>query len=274
MAKGIKHITAGLLHVEVLGSLPDRRREGKRRGGRVNPTSPAQGFYNLKLAYREVMLLLAANFTSRDWVVTLTYDDKRLPAGKREASKFLQNRYFRKLRQVRRRRGEELKYIYTTEGWHGRRFSAFLEEDGGLEDRRLHHHFVVNAAGPGDLEELRSLWSGGGYIRIEPLDIHYYEALAKYLTKEAREFGRPKPGSRTWGRSLNLAEYQVEYIRIPTDSVTLSPPRGAVDYTAFHEKNPFGFSDCVGAMYLLFPDPPRPPCSYIEGRPSALPPGF
>lgn len=272
MAKAIKHITAGLLHIEALGKVPDQSCERKRRGARVNPTSPAQVFYNLKLAYREVMLLLAANFGWRDWVVTLTYDDAHLPVNKKAAGVFLQRKYFRKLRDVRRRRGQELKYIYTTEGWHGKQCNEFLDEDGSLEDRRIHHHFVVNATGPGDLEELRSLWPGGGYVRIEPLDIHYYEALAKYLTKEAREFGRSSPGDRTWGRSMNLTEYQVEYIEIPTDSITLTPPFGAVDYTPFHEKNPFGYADCVGAMYLLFPNGSSPGYSYAQGRNRGQPP--
>ena len=248
MAKAIKHIQAGLLHIEVLGRIPDRPLERKRRGARANATLPAQCFYNLKLAYREVMLLLAANFGARDWVVTSTFDDIHLPADKKAAAQFLQQKYFRKLRAVRCWRGEELKYLYAVEGWHGKRVSDFLCEDGALEDRRLHVHFVVNDTGPGTLEELRSLWPGGGYVRIEPLDIHYYEALARYLTKEAREFGRAKLGERTWGRSRNLKEYQVEYIEIPTDSVTLTPPAGAVDYTPFCEKNPFGFSDCIGAM--------------------------
>lgn len=272
MAKAIKHITAGLLHIEVLGKVPDQTCERKRRGARVNPTPPAQSFYNLKLAYREVMLLLAANFGRRDWVITLTYDDAHLPADKKAAREFLQKKYFRKLRETRRRRGEELKYIYTTEGWHGKQSSDFLDEDGSLEDRRLHHHIVINDSGPETLEEIRSLWPGGGYVRIEPLDVHYYEALARYLTKEAREFGRAKPGDRTWGRSRNLTEYQVEYIEIPTDSVTLTPPYGAVDYTPFHEKNPFGYADCVGAMYLLFPGTSNPGYSYTKGRSREHPP--
>ena len=272
MAKAIKHIQAGLLHIEVLGKIPDRQPERKRRGARANATPPAQCFYNLKLAYREVMLLLAANFGSRDWVVTATFNDSNLPKDKKGAGKFLQQKYFRKLRAVRRRRGEELKYLYAIEGWHGKQSSSFLCEDGTLEDRRIHIHFVVNDTGPGTLEELRSLWPGGGYVRIEPLDVHYYEALARYLTKEAREFGRAKPGDRTWGRSMNLTEYQVEYIEIPTDSITLTPPVGAVDYTSFHEKNPFGFSDCVGAMYLLFPDASNPGCSYTKGRNRGKPP--
>ena len=70
-----------------------------------------------------------------------------------------------------------MRYIYVTEGWHG----------------RLHHHMVANGVGPEDLEEIRSLWQYGGCIRAEPVDVHYYRELAKYLAKEAREFGRSSP---------------------------------------------------------------------------------
>ena len=135
-----------------------------------------------------------------------------------------------------------------------------------VEDRRLHHHVVINTTGIDDLEEIRSLWQGGGYIRAEPLDVHYYRELAKYMTKEAREFGRPKPGERTWRASRNLQKPVVEYIEIPSDSVTLAPPYGAVDYEPFSEKNPYGYADCIGARYLLFPEREHIAYSYNQPR--------
>lgn len=276
MARAIKHIKAGLLHVEVIGTIPGRE-PGRRRSGRCRPTCAAQQFYNDKCSWRECELQLAANFGRRDLVLTLTYDDARLPPDKRAADKEFQ-KFVRKLRAARRRRGEELRYIYVTEGWHGREarsrrehaerdnIEEYFDDDGPLEDKRLHHHAVLNGAGPGDLEELRSLWGGGGYVRAEPVDVHYYRELAKYLTKEAREFGRARPGERSWRASRNLSKYEVEYIEIPSDSVTLAQPPGAVDYVQFSEKNPFGFSDCVGARYLLFEEERPPEYSYTLGR--------
>ncbi len=47
MARAIKHIKAGLLHVEVIGTVPERE-PGRRRSGRCRPTSAAQQFYNDK----------------------------------------------------------------------------------------------------------------------------------------------------------------------------------------------------------------------------------
>lgn len=272
MARAIKHIKAGLLHVEVLGAIPERE-QGRRRSGRCRPTCAAQQFYNDKCSWRELELKLAANFGSRDLVLTSTYDDLHLPPDKRTADQEFQ-RFIRKLRTARRRRGEELRYVYVTEGWHGKSEDEYFGGDGRLEDRRLHHHVVLNGAGPGDLEEIRSLWQGGGYVRIEPVDVHYYKELAKYLTKEAREFGRARPGERSWRASRNLKGYDVEYIEIPSDSVTLSAPPGAVDYVQFSEKNPFGFSDCIGARYLLFPDEAPPEYSYTKGRKRNSPNNF
>jgi hypothetical protein len=262
MAKAIKHIQAGLLHIEVLGSVPEGKT--KRRSARAGPTPPAQRFYNLKHSWQELELAIAANFQGRDLVLTFTYDGAHLPSDKAAAGKQFQ-KFIRRLREARRKRGAELRYIYVTEGFHAKGTGQF-GEDGALEDKRLHHHGVFNVTGPGDLEEIRSLWPGGGYIRAEPVDVHYYRELAKYLTKEAREFGTPKPGERTWRGSRNLKKYSVEYIEIPTESVTLAPPCGAVDYAQFGEQNPYGYGVCVGARYLLFPKTEDRAYSYTQGR--------
>lgn len=263
MARAIKHIKAGLLHVEVIGTIPER--EPGRRSGRCRPTCAAQQFYNDKCSWRELELKLAANYRGRDLVLTLTYDDLHLPPDKRAADREIQ-KLIRKLRTARRKRREDLRYIYVTEGWHGKTEDEYFGGDGRLEDKRLHHHLVINGTGPSDLEEIRSLWGGGGYVRAEPVDVHYYRELAKYLTKEAREFGRARSGERTWRASRNLKKYEVEYIEIPSDSVTLSAPPGAVDYVQFSEKNPYGFADCVGARYLLFEEDAPPEYSYTLGR--------
>ena len=261
MAKAIKHIRAGLLHIEVIGKIPERQ-ERKGRAGRSRPTSAAQQFYNNKCSWRELELVIANNFGRGDMVVTFTYDDAHLPKSKKTAQGCMR-KFFRKLRGVRKQRGEALLYIYVTEGLHGSRADERFGRDGALEDRRLHHHVVLNGR---DVEELRSLWEYGE-IRAEPVDIHYYRELAKYLTKEAREEGRAKPGERTWCCSRNLnREYEVEYTEIPTDGVTLTAPEGAVDYTQWHEKNPYGYADCVCARYLLYPEEAREVLSYSTGR--------
>ena len=265
MSKAIKHITAGLLHIEVIGQVPERPPGRQGRSPKRQPTSLAQQFYNDKCSWRELELVTAANFGRQALVITQTYDNDHLPKDRVEANRFFQ-KFVRKLRSARKLRGAELKYIYVTEGFHEKRENDWLEGDGSLEDRRFHHHVIINTTGADDLEEIRSLWQGGGYIRAEPLDVHYYRELAKYMTKEAREFGRPKPGERTWRCSRNLQKPVVEYIEIPSDSVTLAPPHGAVDYQPFSEKNPYGYADCIGARYLLYPQRTSGEYSYITPR--------
>lgn len=205
---------------------------------------------------------MAANFDGRDMVVTLTFDDEHLPPDKSKARELFR-RFERKLRAARKRRGEELKRILVVEGHHGKSDEWIFGEDGHLEDKRIHLHLVINGNNKRCIEEIRSLWPYGGYIRAERIDVHYYRELAKYLTKEAREFARPKPGEQTWSCSKNLAAPKIEYIEVP-DSVTLCPPDGAVDYTQYHEVNPYGYGECVVARYLM---PPREAPPSYAGKP-------
>lgn len=264
MRTAIKHMIAGPFHVRIMGQVPEESVLPKRRAARANPTPPAQAFYNDKRSWMELRLWLAANFYRKAVVVTTTYLDEFLPPDKASAEKGPWRKYIRRLQSGRKRRGSELKYIYCTEGFHGKSHYDWLEEDGELEDKRIHHHAVFNVTCPEDLEELRALWPGGGYVRIEPFDIRYCTALAKYMTKEARDFGRAKPGERTWKRSANLMKYQEEYMEMPMGGMTWAPPPGAVDYESFHERNPYGFADCVGDQFLLFEEQPKEDYSYYQ----------
>ena len=172
------------------------------RAERSKPTSAAQAVCNQKLSLSGLELKLAANFNGKDHVLTFTYDDRHLPQDKNAGAVVFQ-KFIRDLRDVRRKRGEDLKYIFVTEGAHAQR-----EEDGVLENERIHHHAVINAVGPGDLEELRSLWVFGGYLRSDQLEGCGCPALAGYLTREAREFGRQKSGEWTWRASRNLNHFR------------------------------------------------------------------
>lgn len=273
MATAIKIITAGLVHKRIMCQIPDKDTRSKTRGPRINCTPPAQVFYNLKHSWRELELWISANFGLKDFVVTFTYANEFLPPNKDAAENGPMRRFIDRMRRARRKRGEEFKYIYVTEGLHGRSKNIIFKDDGELEDKRIHHHMIINYTGPGCIDEIRSLWDGAGYVKIEPLDVHYYEALAQYLTKEAREFGREKPGKRSWKRSMNLIKYTVEYMEIPVNGINWgAPPPGAVDYTTFHEKNPYGFADCIGDRYLLFPEADIPVYSYTQRIKKRKPP--
>lgn len=198
-------------------------------------SSAARQRMNLKQSARKLELALAANFGTRDLVLTLDYADGSLPADRPEAVLCLK-KFLRQLRDVRRKRNGELRYIYVTEGLYG--------------DKRVHHHLVINGT-DADLETLRSLWPYGGVslARLSLRDGYY--ALAEYLTKEPRNGDRTLNGARCWTPSKGLRKPEIECSTIP-DSLTLSVPPGAVVLDSDSIRNEFG--DFVFLKYLL-PEP-------------------
>ena len=149
-------------------------------------TSAAQKAMNDKTARGRLEMLLAANFTGRDLFVTLTYRDADLPNSRAAAVKLLRA-FIKALRQHRKARGQDLKYIYTTEEKHG--------------EARLHHHLVISATGA-DIEVIRSLWPYADVIDLEYIGQRDYETWALYMTKESVT-GRPV-GAQMWTGSRNL----------------------------------------------------------------------
>lgn len=205
---------------------PRARREKKKL------TSAARQRMNLRRAAQKLELLLAANFGAGDLVLSLDYRDDALPET-REAAGKLMRKFLRQLRQHRRARGGELKYIYVTEGLHG--------------DKRVHHHLVINGTGD-DLETVKSLWPCGD-VDLKPLDLYGgYFALAEYLTKEPRNGDRSLNGARCWTPSMNLAKPETECGMIP-DSLTLTVPPGAVVLDSDSIRNEFG--EFIYLKYLL-----------------------
>lgn len=263
MAKRLKVVQAGPLIYEYLVPITNPDDGKKRRSRERQLSTEAQQFMNHTNSWKELELYIAENFFTGAHVVTYTFDDANLPPSKAAASVPF-GKYVRKLRAARRSRGETLKYIYAPEGFHGLEHRCGFEADSVWEDRRVHLHVIINSTG-NDYEELRSLWEYGSYIRIEPFDIHYCAELAQYMTKEAREFGRAKPGERTWRASRNLEKYKVEYDDV-RDSMTLTAPHGAVDFQHIEKPNPAGFGELVCTRYLLLESEKPPVYSYNTGR--------
>lgn len=177
------------------------------RAAKSKVTTAARQKVNLRRAWQKLMLLLGANFGARDLVVTLTYDDAHLPAG-RKAANACMAKYLTLLRRAFRREGRELKYVYCTESKHS--------------EGRWHHHMVIPAC---SYETVRSLWTFGTDIDIDTVDMWGYQELAKYITKEAREPGAAV-GARSWSCSRNL-DRPVRESELVEDYVTLAPPPGA-----------------------------------------------
>lgn len=226
----IKTVRAGRLvyavcYSQAMGGEPQQERAAKNK-----VSSAARQRLNFKQAWQKLELLIAANFDRRDLFVTLTYDDGHLPADREGATKAMRA-FLARMRSQRRRRGEELKYIYNVE--------EMPDAPEGV--RRLHHHLILNAVGE-DAETLRSLWACG-QIHIEPLldgPMDAYEARARYMVKERQpgEFGR-KTGLRAYTPSRNLQRPETTSELVP-DSVTIAAPPGAYVLDRHAESNTYG----------------------------------
>lgn len=206
-----KIITAGRLWMAVQYSTVHTQNQSARREARMQISTPARESLNAKLSWQKLMLVLAANFTRRDIVATLTYRDGCLPLHREHANRILSN-FIRALRQYRRARGQPTIYVRITEGYHS----------GG----RLHHHLILNSTGD-DFDIIRQLWrKHADNIEFEQFGPDGAERWAKYLTKEPREKGRRHIGDRTWTTSRDMKKPEVSYCFVP-EAASLSPPYGA-----------------------------------------------
>lgn len=205
MAKRKKTIIAGQLVKTIIYTAPEPL-DGKRaRAEKSKATTAAQKAMNDKTARARLEMLLAANFTGYDLFVTLTYSLAYLPPNRAAAVKTLR-RFIKALREHRRARGQELKYVYTTEEKHG--------------EARLHHHIIINGTGA-DMELIRSLWPYGDVVDMEYIGQRDYETWALYLTKESVA-GRPV-GAQMWTASRNMKKPVVRSEYVPNDTALAVP---------------------------------------------------
>ena len=235
MAKTLKQVRCGRLVCAVVYTQATAADGPRTRQQKQRASCEAREKLNARTSFQKLERLLAANFDTGDLWVTLTYSDEKLPYSRSRAMQRVQ-RFVSNLRKERAKRGEDLRYIYVTEG----------DFPGG----RLHHHMVTNSTGA-DLEEIRRLWNQGN-VEIERLTFDAnstYESLSVYLTKEPREHGHPKIGERMWTPSLGLARPEPETVTVP-DYLTLSAPPDAI---AIESQPPTknGFGEYSWIKYLL-----------------------
>ena len=216
-----KIIHAGSLVVEAIYPRMSRSDSPKVRAAKRKASSEAQRRMNKIYSYQKLELLLAANFRPGDLVITLTCDDAHLPKNRKEAS--AQLKYFRaSLTAARKRRGQELVMVWSTEHRHG--------------EGRWHHHCVINATGD-DYDLIRKLWIYGSDIEIKPLRVDReknYESLAKYMAKEDRE----KLGLRSWSYTRNAKKPEVETFRVE-DETQLQAPKGSMILAEVSERTEY-----------------------------------
>ncbi len=212
-----KIITAGLLVIEAIYPRADRRDDDRVRAAKRKASSEAQKYMNAVHSWQKLELQLAANYSRGDLWVTVTYDDAHLPKSRKEAE--LRFKYFRACLQAeRKKRGQEAVVHWNTEHKH--------EHEDYFQHKRWHHHFVLNATGA-DYDLIRKCWIYGSNIEIRPLKLdkeHTFEALARYMCKEARD----KVGQRCWSYTRNAKHPEVDTIRVENDE-QVQVPKGALE---------------------------------------------
>ena len=159
-----------------------RENSGRLRAAKKNLTPEAVQRNNEERSRRKLIQLIDANFTEKDYHVTLTYAGN--PPSYEQARKDVKN-FLRAVKRKREQRGlDELKYVYTIED----------EQDG--KRKRIHIHAIMN--GGISREELEQIW-GQGYANADNLqpDENGLEAIARYITKQQKN-------RRKWARSRNL----------------------------------------------------------------------
>ena len=219
-----KIIQAGKLWMAVQYTAIRSGDPAARREARAQISSPARESLNAKLSWQKLMMLLAANFTSTDLVVGLSYRDEDLPVRREDADRRLSN-FIRQLRQHRTASGRPFIYVRVTEGYHS----------GG----RLHHHLIINATGD-DYAVIRSLWAkNGDNVDFEPFGADGAERWGKYLTKEPREKGRRYVGDRTWRSSIHMKK-PIVTTELVSEGEPLHPPTGAFVVDSAQCENSYG----------------------------------
>lgn len=251
MAKRRKTIYAGRLVYDVVYTVASPRDTGMVRRKKRQISTAAVERINCNTATRKLELLLAANFEPDDLVVTFTYRDADLPPDYQHAQRRV-GKFLRELRSAYARKGQELRYIYVTEGKHG--------------DHRLHHHIVLPSTG-NDIETFRGLWQWGDQIEIRYIHDKKYDGWAQYLSKERRDASLN--GKRMYVPSRNLCKPVIEYEWVD-DATTIEAPPGATEVVESGDRNEFASYKYL--KYLLpkkanaFLSGSKPSITYRHGR--------
>lgn len=161
--------------------------KGGSRRAKENKTSEAQKKVNSRQAIKKLTWILNENFDGTSLYVTWSYEKDKRPAEKgqlrSDAEKLL-----RKLRQIYKKDGKELKYVWVAE--RGERGAA-------------HIHMVVNEI---EARKLKDCWDKG-WITIKPMDDSgQYAKLASYFVKYSEKTMKTEEGfgGRRYNSSKNL----------------------------------------------------------------------
>lgn len=138
--------------------------KGKKRAPKKNETPEAQRKVNDRQLERKLTALLNANFNGDCWYITFDYAADKRPGSVKELKEH-ESKLLRKLRNLYKSQGLELKYIWTAE----------VGSRGGA-----HIHMAIS---PIDARLLRDIWEYG-WTTLKPMDRSgQYSRLASYFIK-------------------------------------------------------------------------------------------
>lgn len=181
------HIISGSVIETRRTYLPARNGAKKARGTRRAGASSAKKIVaNERQEALRLGRLLNSNFGDGGWLVTLKYDDSRLPENY-EALCENGSKLMRKLNSLCKKEGVTLKRVLINANFNPR-----LQRPA-----RLHHHLVVNDI---SLDLIRKLWPAD-QLHIRSLEKRDLTDLASYLVANANEIGE---GKKKWYSSQNL----------------------------------------------------------------------
>ena len=156
------------------------------RGKKRSKSRAAQQALNDKNRLKNLVRMVNANFTEKDFFVTLTFSDDNIPETPQEARRFLKNY----LARLRRKCTSPAQF----------KWLAVLELDG-----RYHFHVLLAGVSADDISEQ---WCHGicSISRLRKID-GAFTALAKYYGKHGKkQNGEHIDGCKTWTGSRNLVK--------------------------------------------------------------------
>lgn len=181
---------------------------------------------NARRAERNLMELILTNFQREDIYLTLTYAEE--PKDYQDAKNKIQH-FLRSLRRAYRKKGKELRYIYTTE----------------YRGKRIHHHILLNAGM--DREEIQNLWK---HSRINYYAYLHYDGgeedakrLAAYFIKETEKTVREGKQKVRYVASRNLKKPELHYRTIQSKKwkEVPIPPKGMECYEVINTYTSSGY---------------------------------
>ncbi len=188
------------------------------RAPKMNPSSAIQQKKNFLQTKQRFRLLLNYNFTSCDYVVVLSYDNKHLPDNIGQAFEDAKN-YLRRLNHWRCAHGlPKASYLYLVEN---------RTREG--KEARFHIHLVLS----GDMPKavVKQLWKNGRVERIDFLEISAdcgANGLARYLQK-IHNAANGRPGKWNYRRSADL--------RLPEPTISTDMTHRQTEFFARNEQS-------------------------------------